>query len=72
MYVAKTDSWYPERIVLLVAGSFILSSAALACLHSPHWLILTALVGTNLVIFAATGFCIMANILYRRGAKPRL
>ena len=72
MYIAKTDSWYLERIIWLVAGIFSLSSAVLAWLHSPYWLILTGLVGINLIIFALTGFCLMANILYKLGAKPRL
>ncbi len=72
MYLAKTDSWYLERIVWLIAGSFTLASAILAWLHSPYWLILTALVGINLLIFAFTGFCLMANIVFKLGAKPRL
>lgn len=72
MYIAKTDSWYLERIIWLIAGIFTLGSAILAAFHSPYWLILTALVGINLIIFALTGFCIMANILYALGAKPRL
>lgn len=72
MYLAKTDTWYLERIIWLIAGVFSLSSAVLAAVHSPYWLILTALVGMNLVIFALTGFCLMANILYKLGAKPRL
>jgi hypothetical protein len=72
MYMAKTDGWYLERIIWLVAGTFSLGSAVLAWLHSPLWLILTALVGINLIIFGLTGFCIMANILYKLGAKPRL
>ncbi len=70
MYMAKTDSWYLERIVWLVAGIFTLGSAILAWLHSPYWLILTGLVGVNLIVFAFTGFCVMANILYKFGAKP--
>ena len=72
MYIAKTDGWYLERIVWLVAGVFALASAILAWAHSPYWLILTGLVGVNLIIFALTGFCLMANILYKLGAKPRL
>ncbi len=72
MYIAKTDTWYLERIIWLVAGVFSLSSAILAWVHSPYWLILTALVGINLIIFSLTGFCPMANILYKLGAKPRL
>ncbi|MBF0559738.1 MAG: DUF2892 domain-containing protein [Nitrospirae bacterium] len=72
MYIAKTDTWYLERIIWLIAGIFSLSSAILAWLHSPYWLILTAFVGFNLIVFALTGFCGMANILYKLGAKPRL
>ena len=65
MYIAKTDSWYLERTIWLVAGIFTLSSAILAWVHSPYWLILTALVGINLIVFALTGFCLMANILFK-------
>ena len=70
MYMAKTNSWYLERIIWLVAGTFTLTGTALAWLVSPWWLILTALVGVNLLIFAFTGFCLMANILYKLGARP--
>jgi len=72
MYIAQTDSWYLERIIWLIAGVFALGSAVLAWVHSPYWLILTGLVGLNLIVFGATGFCLMANILYKLGAKPRL
>lgn len=72
MYCAKTDGWYLERVIWLVAGVFALTSAALAFFVSPYWLILTALVGANLIIFALSGFCIMANILAWFGLKPRL
>lgn len=72
MYIAKTDSWYLERIIWLIAGIFTFGSALLAWLHSPYWLILTGLVGVNLIIFAFSGFCLMANISYKLGARPRL
>lgn len=72
MYMADTRNWYLERLIWLIAGIFALSIAILAWLHSPYWLILTGLVGVNLIVFALTGFCIMANILYKMGAKPRL
>lgn len=72
MYIAQTDSWYLERIIWLIAGIFALGSALLAWLHSPYWLILAGLVGINLIVFALTGFCLMANIVYKLGAKPRL
>lgn len=72
MYTAKTDSWYLERILCLMAGVFALGSGVLAWVRSPYWLILTGLVGINLIIFASTGFCLMANVIYALGAKPRL
>jgi hypothetical protein len=72
MYLAKIDGWYLERIVWLVAGVVVLASAALSALVNPYWLILTAFAGVNLVVFGATGFCMMANILYSLGARPRL
>lgn len=72
MYLSQNDSWYLERIIWLIAGTVTLGSALLAWLFSPYWLILTALVGINLIIFGLTGFCIMANILYKLGVKPRL
>lgn len=72
MYAAQTDSWYLERIIWLIAGIFSLASAVLAAVHSPYWLILTGLVGLNLIVFGLTGFCLMANIIYKLGAKPRL
>lgn len=72
MYMARTDGWYLERIIWLIAGTFTLSSAILAWVHSPYWLILTALVGVNLIVFALSGFCIMANILYKLGARSAI
>jgi len=72
MYVARTDSWYLERIIWLIAGIFTLTSAVLAWVHSPYWLILTALVGVNLIVFALSGFCMMANILYKLGARSAI
>jgi hypothetical protein len=72
MYLLKTDTWYLERIILLMAGIFTLAGSILIWVHSIYWLILTILVGLNLVIFAATGFCPSAIILSKIGVKPRL
>ncbi|MCX8070524.1 MAG: DUF2892 domain-containing protein [Thermodesulfovibrionales bacterium] len=72
MYIAKTDTWYLERVIWLMAGIMTGLSALLTWLHSPYWLILTGLVSLNLLIFAFTGFCIMANILYKLGIKSRI
>ncbi len=59
-----------ERLVLAFAGSVILLSLVLALLHSPYWLWLTAFVGANLLQSAFTGFCPLAKILKRLGARP--
>ncbi len=72
MYLLKTDGWYLERTIFLMAGIFTLLSLILVLVHSMYWLILTGLVGLNLLLFALTGFCPSANILLRMGLKPRL
>lgn len=59
-----------DRIVLAFAGSVILLSLALAQLHSPYWLWLTAFVGANLLQSAFTGFCPLALILRAAGIRP--
>lgn len=59
-----------DRIVLAVAGTFILLSLALAHYHNPNWLWFTAFVGANLLQSAFTGFCPMATILKKMGKQP--
>jgi hypothetical protein len=59
-----------DRIVIAVAGSFILISLLLAHYHSEYWLWFTAFVGANLLQSAFTGFCPMAIILKKLGVKP--
>ncbi|MDD1628708.1 MAG: DUF2892 domain-containing protein [Methylococcaceae bacterium] len=59
-----------DRLVIAVAGSFILISLLLAHYHSANWLWFTAFVGANLLQSAFTGFCPMAMILKKLGFKP--
>lgn len=59
-----------DRIVLAFAGLVVLISLALSQLHHPYWLWLTAFVGLNMFQAAFTGFCPLALILKRIGAKP--
>jgi hypothetical protein len=59
-----------DRIVIAVAGSFILISLVLAHYHSENWLWFTAFVGANLLQSAFTGFCPMAMLLKKLGVKP--
>lgn len=59
-----------ERVVLLVAGSMILLSLALAYFgDNVLWLLLTAFVGANLVFSSLTRFCPMVVILKKFGLK---
>ncbi|MBP2296251.1 YgaP family membrane protein [Azospirillum rugosum] len=59
-----------DRIVMAFAGTVVLLSLALSQLHSPQWLWLAAFVGANLLQAAFTGFCPLAMILKRLGARP--
>ena len=59
-----------DRLVLLIAGCFILISLILSQLHSLYWLWFTAFVGANLIQASITGFCPMAKILKLVGIKP--
>jgi hypothetical protein len=58
-----------ERIIRLVAGTFILASLALGLLHSPYWFIFTGFVGLNLFQSALTGWCLMDDILRKAKVK---
>lgn len=71
-YRMRTDSWYLERRIYVAVGINISIASVLSLVHSPWWLGFTGFVGTAMVWFAATGFCIMANGLYWLGAEPRL
>jgi hypothetical protein len=59
-----------DRIVLAVAGFFIVLSVVLSQVHSVYWLYFTAFVGLNLFQSAFTGFCPLAKILRALGARP--
>ncbi|HIG65408.1 MAG TPA: DUF2892 domain-containing protein [Methyloprofundus sp.] len=59
-----------DRIVLAVAGVFILISLALSQYHSVNWLWFIAFVGANLFQSAFSGFCPMAIILKKFDVKP--
>jgi hypothetical protein len=71
-YFARTDSWYLERRIFVTVGFNLTLASVLSLVHSAWWLAFTGFVGAAMYWFAATGFCIMANILYWIGAEPRL
>lgn len=58
-----------ERMIRLIAGSFILISLALAVLVNKWWLLFTAFVGANLFQSALSGWCLMEGILKKLGVK---
>lgn len=63
-----------ERIVRIVAGSFVLLSLALGAEASPifvskYFLFFTAFVGLNLFQSGFTRFCPMDSMLARLGVK---
>ena len=58
-----------DRIVHIVAGTFILGSLALAHWHSPYWLWFTAFVGANLLQSGITNWCLMSSILAKAGVS---
>jgi Inner membrane protein YgaP-like, transmembrane domain len=63
-----------ERIVRIVAGSFVMLSLALGIEASPvfvskYFLFFTAFVGLNLFQSGFTRFCPLNNILARFGVK---
>lgn len=59
-----------DRIVLAVAGLFVMVSVVLSHFHHPYWLFFTLFVGANLFQAAFTKFCPLATILKAMGQKP--
>lgn len=59
-----------ERFVFAFAGTLILAGLALGHVVSVYWLLLPAFVGLNMLQAAFTGFCPLALLLKRLGARP--
>lgn len=72
MYKLKTDSWYAERIIFLIAGIFVLGATALGFYVNKNFFYFAGFVGLMQIIFSLTGFCLMAIILHKLGVKNRL
>jgi hypothetical protein len=71
-YFMQTDRWYLERRIYLFVGFNISVASILVLVHNAWWTSFIIFVGGAMVWFAATGYCIMANMLYVLGAEPRL
>ena len=72
LYFMQTDEWFLERYIYVFVGVNLSISSMLARFLHPGWLFFTGFVGTATIVFAFTGFCIMANLLYRLGAEPKM
>ena len=59
-----------DKIVMAFAGTVVLASLGLSQVHSINWLWVTAFAGTNMLQASFTGFCPLATILKKFGAKP--
>ena len=62
---------YVDRLLRIIAGSFIVLSLLLAHFHNPNWLWFTGFVGLNLFQSGFTNWCPMITILEKAGV-PRL
>ena len=60
---------YIDRLLRLIAGTFVLLSLALAHFHHPNWLWFTAFVGLNLFQSGFTNWCPMMAILEKLGVS---
>ncbi len=58
-----------DRIILIIAGFFILISLALSNFHHPNWIYFTAFIGFNLLQAGFTRWCLMATIIKKLGFK---
>ncbi len=60
-----------DRIVMAFAGTVVLATLAVYAFFGIQWVLwLTAFVGLNMLQAAFTGFCPLAMILKKIGAKP--
>jgi hypothetical protein len=71
-YFLQTDRWYLERRIYLAVGINITAASLLILTCSPWVALFTVFVGSAMVWFAASGYCVMANFLYWLGPEPRL
>ncbi len=58
-----------ERLLRLIAGTFVLVTLALGHWVSPYWYLFTAFVGLNLFQSAFTNWCPMMMVLRRCGVR---
>ena len=59
------SQWPLERVLFALAGTVILISTALIALVSAWFLVLTAFVGVNLLLYVLVGACPASYVLRR-------
>jgi hypothetical protein len=72
LYFLQTDKWYLERRIYVTVGVNITAGSMFVLFASPWWMLFTSFVGAAMIWFAATGYCVLANILLWLGSEPRL
>lgn len=65
--LVRDRGWTIDRLVPLLAGILVLVSTGLAAVLSPWWLVLTMVVGANLLLYSAVGWCPATLIMARLG-----
>ncbi|MEU2035886.1 YgaP family membrane protein [Nocardia amamiensis] len=63
----RNRAWTIARLVPLLAGTLVLLSTTLAVTLSPWWSILAVLVGANLLLYSAVGWCPASLLMARLG-----
>jgi hypothetical protein len=58
-----------ERLLRLIAGTFVLLSLSLGYALSPYWYLFTAFVGLNLFQSGLTDWCPMMTLLKKLGVR---
>ncbi len=58
-----------DKAVTSFAGIMVLLSLVLSQILSPYWLLLTAIIGLNLLQAGITGFCPAAMIFKKLGFR---
>jgi hypothetical protein len=61
--------WPLHRALFAIAGTVLLLSVGLTALVSPWFLLLTAFVGANQLVYAALGDCPASLVLRRLGLR---
>ena len=70
------NPWPLERALFMLAGTMTLLSILLAVVVSPWFLLLTAFVGVNQLLYVVVGFCpaslVLEHLGLRRGVSWRV